>query len=145
MFFGGEVARYPFGYISALLVTAGTWFLAVPPAPRTCHAAAMVLFFGPCWWFLCLAPLVVVGYESTRHVYLASVGWAIIVGLVFHTVWQPACRGALRNAGRSGGIVRLLPAGLQAEVADWKTRARVSQKSSLTSSVRPSRHPKEAC
>ena len=130
MFFGGEAARYPFGYIAALLVTAGTWFLVRSSgAANVRHASSMVLFFGPYWWFLCLAPLVVVGYESTRHVYLASVGWAIIVGLVFHTVWHSR-HAAVRYATlvAAVGLLVFYAAGVQAEVADWKTRARVSQK-----------------
>ena len=130
MFFGGEVARYPFGYIAALLVTAGVWLLARSSgAANVRHGPGMVLFFGPCWWFLGLAPLVVVGYESTRHVYLASVGWAIIVGLVFHLIWHRR-HAAFRYATlvASVGLFVFYAAGLQAEVADWNTRARVSQK-----------------
>ena len=130
MFFGGEVARYPFGYIAALLVTTGAWLLArASRAANVRHGPGMVLFFGPCWWFLGLAPLVVVGYESTRHVYLAAVGWAIILGLVFHIIWHGRHR-ALRYATlvASAGLFVFYAAGLQAEVADWNTRARVSQK-----------------
>ena len=52
------------------------------------HGPNMVLYFGPCWWLLCLAPLVVVGYESTRHVYLAAVGWAIVLGVVADALWR---------------------------------------------------------
>jgi hypothetical protein len=130
MFFGGEVARYPFGYIAALLVTVGVWFLARSSGARNVrHAPAMVLFFGPCWWFLSLVPLVVVAYESTRHVYLASVGWAIIVGLVFHII-RHRRHAAFRYATlvASVGVFVFYAAGLQAEVAEWHTRARVSQK-----------------
>jgi hypothetical protein len=130
MFFGGEVSRYPFGYISALLVTVGVWFLARSSAAASVrHAPAMALFFGPCWWFLGLVPLVVVGYESTRHVYLASAGWAILVGLVFHIIWhrgQAAFRYATLVA--SAGLFVFYAAGLQAEVAEWKIRSGVSRK-----------------
>ena len=130
MFFGGEIARYPAGYIAALVLTAGAWFLMRSPTAATLrHGPSTVLYFGPCWWVLCLAPLVVVGYESTRHVYLASVGWAIIVGLTFHTLWHArhsAFRYATLIAG--AGVLVFYTVGLQAEVADWKVRARVSQK-----------------
>jgi len=130
MFAGGEVARYPGGYIAALLVTAGGWMLARSSgAANLRHAPAMVLYFGPCWWLLCLAPLVVVGYESTRHVYLASVGWAIILGLVFHAIWHlrhAAARYATLTA--SAGLLVFYTAGLRAEVAQWHVRASVSQK-----------------
>ena len=130
MFFGGEVARYPGGYIAALLLTAGAWFLMRSSgAANLRHGPAMVLYFGPCWWFLCLAPLVVVGYESTRHVYLASVGWAIILGLVFHAIWHVR-HAAFRYATlvASAGLFVFYTVGLQAEVAEWNVRARVSQK-----------------
>ena len=130
MFFGGEVSRYPFGYISALLVTAGAWFLMRSSVAVTLrNGAALVLFFGPCWWLLCLAPLVVVGYESTRHVYLASVGWAIIVGLVFHAIWHVR-HTTFRYAALAASVALFVfyTAGLRAEVDDWGVRARVSQK-----------------
>lgn len=130
MFFGGEVARYPGGYIAALLLPAFAWgLIRSSSAANLRHPAAMVLYFGPCWWFLCLAPLAVVGYESTRHVYLASAGWAIILGLVFHALWH------LRHAGfryatlaASAGLCVFYTVGLRAEVAEWNLRARVSQK-----------------
>jgi hypothetical protein len=130
MFFGGEVSRYPFGYISAIVVTAGAWCLARwSGVARVRHASSMVLFFGPCWWFLGLAPLVVVGYESTRHVYLASVGWAVVAGLLLDISWnarKPAIRYATLIA--SAGLVVFYTAGLLTEAAAWETRSRVSQK-----------------
>jgi len=130
MFFGGEVARYPFGYIATLLLTAGAWFLTRSAgAANLRHGPAMVLHFGPCWWLLCLAPLVVVGYESTRHVYLASMGWAIILGLVFDAIWHRR-HAAFRHATlvASAGLLVFYTVRLQAEVAEWNVRARVSQK-----------------
>jgi hypothetical protein len=130
MFVGGEVARYPGGYIAALLVTAGAWLLArFSGAANVRHGPAMVLFFGPCWWFLGLAPLVVVGYESTRHVYLASAGWAIVLGLVFHALWHRR-HAAFRYAtlAASAGLFVFYAVRLQAEVGDWNVRARISQK-----------------
>jgi len=130
MFVGSEVARYPAGYIGALLLTTGMWLLArTSGGANLRRGPAMVLFFGPCWWLLGLAPLVVVGYESTRHVYLASMGWAIIVGLTFHVVWHrrhPAFRYAALIA--SVGLLSFYTARLQAEVTDWNVKASVSQK-----------------
>jgi hypothetical protein len=129
MIFGGEVGRYPGGYIAALVLPAVAWFvMRSSGAANLRHGPGMVLYFGPCWWFLCLAPLVVVGYESTRHVYLASVGWAIIVGLVLHALWHHR-HAAIRHAALAAGagLFVFYTAGLQAEVAEWNVRARVSQ------------------
>ena len=128
MFFGGEVSRYPFGYISAIAVTTGVWFLVRSSGAASVRYAQSTVFFGPCWWLLGLAPLVVVGYESTRHVYLASVGWTVMVGLVFHVLWHrrnPAVRCATLIA--SAGLFVFYAAGLRTEVAAWETRSRVSQ------------------
>ena len=130
MFFGGEVTRWPGGYIAALLLPALAWVLVRSSgAANLRQAPAAVLYFGPCWWVLCLAPLVVVGYESTRHVYLAAVGWAIILGLTFHSLWL-ARSSAFRYATLLAGVVLLVfcTVKLQAEVDDWTVRARVSEK-----------------
>jgi hypothetical protein len=130
MFFGGEVSRYPFGYIAAVLLTAIAWFLLRSSgAANLRQGSAKVLYFGPCWWTLNLAPLVVVGYESTRHVYLASVGWAVVVGLVFHAIWHQR-HAAFRYATlvASGSLFVFYAVGLHAEVDDWNARARVSRK-----------------
>jgi hypothetical protein len=133
MFFGGEVSRYPFGYVSAIMVTTVGWFLARFPAASGAapvrHAPSTVVFFGPCWWLLGLAPLVVVGYESTRHVYLASVGWAVMAGMIFHTLWHGR-NAAVRYATSIAGAALLVfyAAGLRTEIAAWETRSRVSLK-----------------
>jgi hypothetical protein len=131
MFFGGEISRYPSGYIAALLLTAGAWFIASRSAAGVDgrRGRDMVLYFGPCWWLLCLAPLVVVGYESTRHVYLAAVGWAIVLGVVFDVIWR-ARHVAVRYAtlGASACLLVFYGVTLQLEVRDWAVRSRVSQK-----------------
>ena len=130
MFFGGEVARYPGGYIAALLATAGVWLLVRMGGTASRHrGAGVVFYFGPWWWFLGLLPLVVVGYESTRHVYLASVGWAVLLGLAFDSLWHQR-HAALRRSVLCAGLGLLLfyVLRLQHEVIDWKVRAAVSAK-----------------
>jgi hypothetical protein len=130
MFVGSEVARYPGGYIAALLLTVGMWLLARTSGGATLRrGSALVLFFGPCWWLLGLAPLVVVRYETPRHVYLVSVGWAIMIGLAFQVIWHrrhPAFRYAALVA--SAALLSFYTVRLQAEVADWNIRASVSQR-----------------
>ena len=129
MFFGGEVARYPAGYIAALLVPAGLWLLLRAAGAATRHRAGVVPYFGPCWWFLGLIPLVVVGYETTRHVYLAAVGWAVLLGVTFEALWRQ--RHAAFRCGvlcASVGLLVFYAVRLQAEVSDWKVRAAVSAK-----------------
>ena len=48
MFFGGEVSRYPSGYIAAILLTAGAWFLMrASGAANLRQGPAMVLVLRP--------------------------------------------------------------------------------------------------
>ena len=51
-------------------------------------ALALLLFFGPVWWIIGVAPTAVAGYESPRHVYLAAAGWAIVLGIVADLAWR---------------------------------------------------------
>jgi hypothetical protein len=44
--------------------------------------ASSLLFFGPIWWAIGVAPIAVASYASPRHVYLAAVGWAVVLGIV---------------------------------------------------------------
>jgi hypothetical protein len=41
--------------------------------------------FGPLWWIVGAAPVLVAGYESPRHVYLAAAGWAFMLGVFWQT------------------------------------------------------------
>jgi len=129
MFFGGEIARYPAGYIAAVVVTAGVYLLTRGRGNSSRQRESrLVLFFGPCWWILGLAPLVVVAYESNRHVYLAAVGWAIVLGLAFDALWRhrhAAARSVTVLA--SVGLLAFYTIRLQAEVDDWRVRASVSE------------------
>jgi len=131
LFFGGEVARYPAGFIAAFLVVGGVWLLARSAGARSLGrpwALALGLYFGPVWWALGLAPIAVAGYESTRHVYLASFGWAIILALGWHILWH--ARAAIwRYAAVVAGVGLLLAYALklQIAVAEWNGTASVSQ------------------
>jgi hypothetical protein len=51
-----------------------------------------VVYFGPVWWLIGVGPIAVAGYESPRHVYLAAVGWAVVLALG----WE-AMRGRLHG------------------------------------------------
>ena len=147
MFFGGEVARYPFGYIAALLVTAGAWFLARSSAAANLrHAPAMVLSSARAGGFSALPLSWSWAMSRPATCISPSVGWAILLGLVFHIIWHGR-HAALRYATlvASVGVLVFYAAGLQAEVADWNTGRAFRRKWSPTSSVRHSRRPKEAC
>jgi hypothetical protein len=98
-------------------------------APSVCIWGAL-LYFGPAWLFLGIAPIIVANYESTRHVYLASLGWAIVLGIVMQVLWQARPHRLLRSvAALAGlGLLTLHAVQLQAAVAHWDTLTSVSKK-----------------
>ena len=73
------------GLVVALCVVAALAAGLLAPGTRP-SAVGRVLFFGPVWWAIGVAPVLVAGYESPRHVYLASAGWAILIGLAFEGI-----------------------------------------------------------
>ena len=93
----------------------------------TSDLVARLTFFGPVWWAIGVAPIVVAGYESPRHVYLASAGWAVVLGIALHLAATH-----LRPFGRRaaiGGAVALVLAYvwlLRAPVGRWNAAAELS-------------------
>ena len=78
------------------------WGIARRDRSRSPRLADVMLFAGPVWWIIGVAPVAVAGYESPRHVYLAAVGWGLTLGAIFDvarswradTAWRYACTAA---------------------------------------------------
>lgn len=68
------------------------WWMARRHPSGSPRLADVMLFAGPVWWIIGVAPVAVAGYESPRHVYLAAAGWGLTLGAVFDVVrsWRPA-------------------------------------------------------
>lgn len=86
------------------------------------------LYFVPVWWLLGIAPVLVAGYESPRHVYLAAVAWAMAVGLACQWLSD-----AVHSRTARAIVVLLVTAllgwyavQLSGSVRDWNRRALVS-------------------
>jgi hypothetical protein len=96
---------------------------------RAASLAGTALFFGVVWIGLCVAPTLVAGYASPRHMYLASVGWAILVAVPVELLWR-------RNAAATrwlaiaaaAAVLGAYAVQLQREVERWDRRAGVSQR-----------------
>ena len=86
------------------------------------------VYFLLVWVALGLAPTIVSGYGSPRHMYLASAGWAVALGVAFDVFWRVRVR-ALRIAGVALGAVLLMVYAwqLRNEVRLWGIRAEVSR------------------
>ena len=95
--------------------------------------AVRTLVFCLAWIVLGLAPVIVAGYESPRHVYLASVGWVLALGLAADVLWR-ARPGMVWRPVTASLVLALLAAYTVQVVADvrvWNTRARVSKIASV--------------
>ncbi len=58
--------------------------LVVAIRPRLWRAA---IYFGLVWMTLGIAPILMSGYYSPRHMYLAALGWSVMLGIAVETVW----------------------------------------------------------
>jgi hypothetical protein len=109
-------------------VTLGTAFVLSIEADH--QRRSNMVYFGPIWWLIGVAPVAVAGYASPRHVYLAAVGWAIILGTAFDIVRQRYTSVPARRIAAICAIsliaAYLMP--LRHSVRDWSTIASVSQK-----------------
>ena len=92
-----------------------------------------ILFFGPIWWVIGVAPIVVAGYSSPRHVYLAAAGWAIVIGIVFDVLRQATVGTSrywlVKAAALIVFLMYLVP--LSRAVKEWNTMAAVSHRAGL--------------
>jgi hypothetical protein len=88
-----------------------------------------LLYFGPMWWLIGVAPVVVAGYSSPRHVYLAAAGWAIVLAIEFDCLLAGAPAPKRRVAVGVTAIVLLIYVVLlQRSVGDSNVIADVSEK-----------------
>ena len=74
----------------AAALTAGyaAWALGRRAAPLV----GVAIYFGVVWIGLAVAPTLVAGYASPRHMYLAAVGWALLVALAVEVAWRSGTR-----------------------------------------------------
>jgi hypothetical protein len=95
----------------------------IDPARR-----GLLLFFGPVWWLLSTAPLLVT-YPTPRHLYLAVVGPLIALGAGFDALWSARSR-TWRYAALLAGPALVLTCTLRLErdLAEWNQAAAVSEK-----------------
>jgi hypothetical protein len=97
-------------------------------AARPVHPAAVVAFCLA-WLGLGMAPILVAGYESTRHMYLASIAWAWLLGLVLDLLWRSGDARLRRLAMVAAAIVAAwYLVQQQRSVAAWSTAADLSRR-----------------
>ena len=88
-----------------------------------------LVFFGGVWIVLGLAPTIVAGYASPRHMYLASAGWAIVLGIAIAVLaaMRPARLGTSVAAATAAAVLVAYTVVLVSEVRLGGVRANVSR------------------
>lgn len=98
--------------------------------PRRWRAA---VYFGLIWIALGMAPILMSGYYSPRHMYLASLGWAVTLGVAMDASW-PVNR--VRYAKAAAAVVAAAVTfayaiQLHEVVGEWNRYAAISRAASL--------------
>jgi hypothetical protein len=136
MVFGEPGLRIP-EWAAALRVAVPA--AAVYAVHRVLGGPARTRFARPAWYFaivwigLAVAPTLVAGYASPRHMYLASAGWTILLGLALQACWDARPSPAVRRVGL--GLATALTAAyvilLVQDIALWEVRTAVSRQAVL--------------
>jgi hypothetical protein len=87
------------------------------------------LYFGVIWIALGILPILMSGYYSPRHVYLASLGWAVTVGIGLEIIWRAQPARVLRPIGVVvvGGLAVAYAVQLHGVIRDWSGYAAISR------------------
>lgn len=113
----------------AVLLLAGIAVLLRVAAKPLRDFASRLLFFGPVWWILTTAPMIVAGYATTRHLYFTLAGVSIVLAVLLELFWRSP-KASIRIAGICAGAALLVFSLVRLEpgVRDWNTAANISEK-----------------
>jgi hypothetical protein len=114
---------------AAFLVT-GLLAIALRSAPEArSRFARMGLFFGVIWFAIGVAPVALAGYESPRHAYLASAGWAFMLALIVDGLCLVVRSRAFRAGVLAAAVVvaGIYLARLAPVLEAWDTSAAISE------------------
>jgi len=101
------------------------WRLSRPAARDLLRPA---IYFGVIWIVLGILPILMSGYYSPRHMYLASLGWAVTIGIGLEIVWRAQPARVLRPIGIAmvGTLAVAYAVQLRGIVRDWGGYAAIS-------------------
>lgn len=87
------------------------------------------VYFGGVWLALGMAPILVSGYYSPRHMYLAALGWAVAIGIAVDVTWSIEPRRVTRRVAALAAAAFAIAYAVQLHgvVRDWGDAAAISQ------------------
>ena len=102
------------------------WRLARSAARDLWRAA---LYFGLVWVALGVLPILMSGYYSPRHMYLASLGWAVTIGIGAELLWRAQPARVLRPIAivLVAALASSYAVQVRAVVRDWSRYAAISE------------------
>jgi hypothetical protein len=100
-----------------------------PGSPGRRRLSKTALCMGPLWWLVGIAPVLVAGYDSPRHAYVASIGWAMLLGVGVGAALEPGRRRVIRRTAgaAAAAAVAVYFALLQPVLLEWRTAAAISK------------------
>ena len=119
---------------AALIVAAFSVGLTAVAVRRRNQAGKPLLgpavYFLIVWVALGLAPTIVAGYGSPRHMYLASAGWAVALGVAYQALAQTKTRQVMPAVTglAAAAVLAAYSVQLSDEVRLWSVRSAVSRK-----------------
>jgi len=132
MVFGEPGLKLPEAVFAARMAVAGALVWAVHRVFGERGARGTwrtVAYFSAVWIGLAVAPTIVAGYASPRHMYLASAGYAILLGVGLDVFWRGRPVPAVRRVGIGLACAVLLAyvVLLARDVRLWGVRTSVSR------------------
>ena len=133
MVFGEQGLALPAGR-AATIVGLGAALVSVIGArlarDSATRVARVAIFFSIIWVVLGVAPTLVAGYASPRHMYLASTGWAISLGIAFEVLWSARPARVMKPVATVAAAALLIAYTIRLadDVRLWETRSMVSRR-----------------
>jgi hypothetical protein len=127
--FGDLVVRHVHRTVFGATGVADTWhwvLVAAGLALVIARAPRPATYFGVLWWAVGVAPVLVAAYDSPRHVYLASVGWAVLLGFGFDAARRSGRAGRVAAAAAAVAVIGMYATQLTRAALEWETRSEVS-------------------
>jgi hypothetical protein len=107
------------------------------------HLWRAAIYFGLVWIALGMAPILMSGYYSPRHMYLASLGWAVALGIAMDAVWHRERLRYAKVAAAAGAAAVSVAYALQLHgvVGEWNRSAAISRAALLQIEHEAERQP----
>ena len=127
--FGGPGVREWAWRDTIWIVVGASALAALVIRARAAFAWRPAIYFGVVWMALGIAPILVSGYYSPRHMYLASLGWAVLLGIGIEVLCRSTPVRVMRPIAATVALMIAVAytAQLRGIVREWNQRSAISR------------------